>query len=185
MGEEEWFNRLGNMAIGFAIAVLFMVLFGVDCAEAETLHGRVTNVIDGDTVVLEVRVRLKGIDAPEKSQDHGLASTEALSSLVLGEKVRVDTSGSDRYGRTVGRLWREETKVYNREHTELGGEKVWFYPTHAINVHERLVLMGAAWINPKYNDDPELERAQKAAQAGKVGLWRNPNPVPPWEYRRR
>jgi endonuclease YncB( thermonuclease family) len=78
---------------------------------AEELLGRVVGVHDGDTLTLltperrQVRVRLHGIDAPESRQPHGTRAQQELSALAFRQAVRVVVADTDRYGRTVGRVW--------------------------------------------------------------------------------
>lgn len=82
----------------------------------EPLVGRVIQVADGDTITLltdkneKIRVRFQGIDAPERDQNFGEASREVLKNLVFGKKVRVEVEKTDRYGRTVGRVWLEDSE---------------------------------------------------------------------------
>ena len=80
------------------------------CANAETITGRVVGVADGDTVTVldaekvQHKIRLAGIDAPEKSQAFGSRSKESLSDLTFDKTVTVETSKRDRYGREVGKI---------------------------------------------------------------------------------
>jgi endonuclease YncB( thermonuclease family) len=79
-------------------------------AQAATIEGKVIKVADGDTVTILVnrqkhRIRLQGIDAPERKQPFGRASGRALSALVAGKQVRVEYDKRDRYGRIVGTVW--------------------------------------------------------------------------------
>src|SRR6476646_5303985 len=90
------------------MTALFLVL--VYLISADTLTGRVVRIADGDTVTVlvsgnQVRVRLFGIDAPERGQDYSRKSREALAELVFGKDVRVVVYGKDRYGRTVGDVY--------------------------------------------------------------------------------
>lgn len=90
------------------LGLLFTAIAGV--ANAETVNGRVTRVIDGDTVVIKRHngrpetVRLQGIDAPEKHQTGGAQSTQHLRDLAEGKRVTVETKGKDKYGRTIGKV---------------------------------------------------------------------------------
>lgn len=132
-----------------------------------SLTGKVIKVADGDTITVLapnkdwVKVRLEGIDAPEKSQEFGEASRLALSALVAGKIVEVFSTGEDRYGRTLG--W-----------VEVDG----------IDVNRRMVADGLAWQYTKYNSETELAQLQAEAKRSRNGLWKAPNePMPPWEYR--
>lgn len=85
------------------------LLLGFFC-QAGTIEGRVVGVTDGDTVTvldaekLQHKIRLSGIDAPEKMQPFGQRSKESLSDLVFDKIVMVDTDKKDRYGREVGKI---------------------------------------------------------------------------------
>ena len=89
-------------------ALLLVLSFGT---HADTITGRVVGVADGDTVTVldadkvQHKIRLAGIDAPEKAQAFGTRSKQNLSDLVFGKDVRVDWDKRDRYGRIVGKVW--------------------------------------------------------------------------------
>jgi micrococcal nuclease len=127
---------------------------------------RVVAVSDGDTVRavdgdnVERRIRLVGIDAPETAQPFGTVARRRLADLVMGKVVAVDDRGQDAYGRTLARL-------------EVDG----------IDVSRQMVADGMAWHFTRYSDDADLAAAEAAARAAGLGLWRDPNPMPPWEWR--
>lgn len=134
--------------------------------------GKVVSVKDGDTVEVmrngeAVRVRLTGIDAPEKRQPFGEASKRALSDRVYGRVVRVEERGDDRYGRVLGRIL-------------LGDDD--------INLGQ--IRQGLAWHYAQYaKDQPGMEAkfygaAERKARKDGLGLWQDASPVPPWEFRR-
>lgn len=132
-----------------------------------SLTGKVIKVADGDTITVLapnkdwVKVRLEGIDAPEKSQEFGEASRLALSALVAGKIVDVFSTAKDRYGRTLG--WIE---------------------VDGIDVNRRMVSDGWAWQYTKYNTEAKLAQLQQDAKRSRKGLWKAPNPpMPPWEHR--
>ncbi|WAC19018.1 thermonuclease family protein [Luteolibacter sp. SL250] len=136
-------------------------------ARTASLTGKVIKVADGDTITVLapnkdwVKVRLEGIDAPEKSQEFGEASRLALSALVASKIVDVFPTGKDRYGRTLG--WIE---------------------VDGIDVNRRMVADGWAWQFTKYNSETKLAQLQRDAQRNRKGLWKAPNePMPPWEFR--
>lgn len=133
-------------------------------AEHGELVGNVVGVHDGDTLTLLVdrtqyKIRLDGIDAPELGQDFGTRSKQALSKACFGKTVKVETHGQDRYGRTLGEVFTDES------------------------VNRRLVQDGMAWHYVRYSDSEELAAAEKAAREAKAGLWADPAAVPPWEFR--
>jgi endonuclease YncB( thermonuclease family) len=135
---------------------------------AQTIAGRVVGVSDGDTITVlgdgnqQSRVRLSQIDAPEKRQDFGQASKQSLSDLVYGKVVTVEVETIDRYGRKVG--------------------KVLFAGT---DVNLEQVRRGMAWVYRQYAHDPAYYRAENDARSARRGLWSQPNPIPPWQYRHR
>ena len=126
---------------------------------------RVVGVYDGDTVTcldeagLQQKVRLVGIDAPESSQDYGRTSREALAGMVFGRTVEVIDAGRDANGTSLGRLF-------------VDGQ----------DVNLQLVSTGNAWADPAATD-PALAAAQTAAQSQRLGLWAQPDPTPPWNFR--
>ena len=156
----------------FRFAVFLLLFFSLPLAQAETLTGRVVRVTDGDTlVVLDVgkvqhKIRLQGIDAPERGQAFGTKSKGHLSDLVASKTVVVDYSDYDRYQRILGKVL-------------LDGEDV--------NLEQ--VEAGMAWHYKKYqgeqsvSDRVKYADAEREARRRKLGLWQDPNPVPPWDYR--
>ncbi len=154
--------------------VITAVLLALACtANAETITGLVVGIADGDTItVLDAnkvrhKIRLSGIDAPEKKQAFGNRSKESLSALAFDKTVNVETSKRDRYGRQIGKVL-----VNGRD----------------VNLVQ--IERGMAWFYRQYqreqspNDRRLYEAAEDAARAGKRGLWRDAAPVPPWEFRR-
>jgi len=127
---------------------------------------RVVSVHDGDTVLCldgdnrQHKVRLVGIDAPEIGQAFGTMSRDGLRALVLRKTVRVRDQGEDRYGRTLGLL-------------EIDGA----------DVAVRMVIDGLAWHFTRYSDDKTLAAAEREARQAGRGLWADPDPMPPWEWR--
>ena len=141
-------------------------------AAAETLHGRVVRVADGDTVTVLVAgrvqhtIRLAGIDAPEKAQPYGERAKRLLSDLVFGAEVAVEYGKRDRYGRIVGKVVRD-------------GQ----------DASLSLIEAGYAWHFKRYaaeqskTDRATYARAEEAARRAKRGLWSEPTSQPPWEWR--
>jgi endonuclease YncB( thermonuclease family) len=142
-------------------------------ATASVIEGRVVGVSDGDTVTVldagrrQHKIRLLGVDAPEKDQDFGERSKQSLSDLVYGKDVTVDYEKKDRYGRTLGKVM-------------VGGRSA--------NLEQ--VRAGLAWFYRHYADDvpkadrTALDEAEREARQSKRGLWSQPNPTPPWDFRR-
>jgi micrococcal nuclease len=134
---------------------------------AEEFTGKVVGVSDGDTIkVMHLgraeRVRLYGIDCPEKGQAFGNRAKQFTSQMVFGKDVIVKTHGCDKYGRILGDVFLPDGTSLNQE----------------------LVRAGLAWWFRKYSNDRNLERLEAEARAGKLGLWADPYAIPPWEFRR-
>ncbi len=91
------------------IALCFLPFLSL-ATPANTLTGKVVKITDGDTLYVldtnykEHKIRLAGIDAPERKQAYGLASRKHLASIVAGKQVRVEYQKRDRYGRIVGKV---------------------------------------------------------------------------------
>jgi len=137
------------------------------------ISGRIVGVSDGDTVSLlteekeNLRIRLATIDSPEKAQDFGARAKDSLSDLVFNKNVEVEVRSKDRYGRLVGVI-------------RVGGTDV--------NLEQ--IKRGMAWHYTQYSkEQPSAEKrvyaeAEVAARRARVGLWVDPSPVPPWDFRR-
>lgn len=137
---------------------------------ADKLAGRVVGIIDGDTITLltdahkQVRVRLVEIDAPEKNQPWGQNSKKALSDMIFGQIVKMQTWGTDQYGRSLGKIY-------------LGSKYI----------NSEMVREGEAWAYREYLTDYSLISLETIARQHHVGLWSQPDKdlVPPWEWRHR
>jgi endonuclease YncB( thermonuclease family) len=135
---------------------------------AAEITGRVVGIADGDTLTVldaarqQTRVRLAEIDAPESHQPYGSRAKQALSDLAFGKSVRVVVQDTDRYGRTVGRIYAE-----------------------FVDVNAEMVRQGAAWVYRQYNRDTSLLRLEQEARDARRGLWALPEAerTPPWEWR--
>ena len=136
-------------------------------SNAEYLESlKIKRVVDGDTVHVfyqdEVyKIRLTEIDAPERDQPYGSNSTEYLKSLLKEGRVDVGISGTDRYGRKLGRLyWR------------------------GMDINRELVSAGYAWVYDQYVTDNSFYENQSKARNSKKGLWEDQNPLEPWNWRK-
>lgn len=130
--------------------------------------GRVVGVSDGDTITvlhdgLAVRIRLNGIDCPEKRQPFGQAAKRFTAKLVFGQVVTVRVKELDKYGRSVGEVLLPDGRSLNQE----------------------LVRAGLAWWYRKYSDDRILAELEDRARRSRVGLWADADPIPPWVFRHR
>ena len=123
---------------------------------------------DGDTIKVmrdgrEVKIRLDGIDCPERYQAYGTSAKKFTSDHAYGKTVTVVAKGLDRYGRTIGEVILPDGRNLNYE----------------------LVRAGMAWWYRKHSDDPRLKVLESEARKANVGLWSRPDAIPPWEFRRR
>jgi endonuclease YncB( thermonuclease family) len=191
MSETMLVNSPNNTRIvpglsGVPLKTLLLALLLLPLATAaETLAGRVVKIVDGDTVyVLDAdqeqhKIRLEGIDAPERGQPFGTKSKERMADRVAGREVEVDWYKEDRWGRLIRTVW-----VATPECRQVTCPKT-------LDAGLALITAGLAWYFKRYaheQSEEERERyafAEEEARARKVGLWRDPNPVPPWEWRRR
>jgi len=153
-------NRIFGVAIAASLALAVSFSAWADFA------GKVVGVADGDSIKMlrdreQVKVRLVEIDAPEKGQAFGNRSKQALEDLVKGQEVRVVERGKDRYQRTLGRVYRGD-----------------------LDVNAEQVRQGLAWVYRQYSKDATLFPIEAEAKEQKRGLWRDPEPVPPWEWRK-
>ncbi|MEP4485200.1 MAG: thermonuclease family protein [Halioglobus sp.] len=142
---------------------------GKSQAQDFALNGRVVRIADGDTLSLldanndQHKIRLFGIDAPERDQPYGKASGRALSKLVADRIVGIQEKDIDNYGRVVGVVYLD-----------------------GVNINARMVEMGYAWRFGRYAGyDADLASIEEQAISEKRGLWQDKSPEPPWEWRRR
>jgi endonuclease YncB( thermonuclease family) len=143
--------------------------------EQSRIEGRVVRIIDGDTVeVLDAgnrttRVRLSGIDAPERKQAFGTRAREELSKLVYNQRVSVLWTKHDRYERVLGKL----------------------LDARGTDVALEMISRGMAWLYTHYEQDLADEdrrayrEAEGRARSERTGLWADDNPTPPWDFRRQ
>jgi endonuclease YncB( thermonuclease family) len=150
--------------------------------QSPTFHeftGKVVHIADGDTLTVldrdkvQHKVRLHGIDAPEKGQAFGTEAKEALAEKVHERTVRVVWKEKDRYGRIVGDVWLLDPQC---------GER----PVGNQNINIEMVRDGWAWWYRQYAPKSRaLEAAEAEARKEKRGLWRDREPEPPWDFRRK
>lgn len=130
---------------------------------------RLLKIYDGDTVKLQgpngsFKLRLTGIDAPERNQAYGKKSRRALTKLCKNKSVTITVklTGMDRYQRYLGRLY-----------------------CNNIDASLHLTQLGLAWHNYWYSSDINIFLAHRKAKAQAKGLWQQKNPMPPWLWRRK
>lgn len=156
----------------FALAATMLLAVFVCDALAATLAGRVVGVSDGDTVTVltaenrQFKIRLSGIDAPEKKQPFGARAKETLSRHLFGQAVTVEWTKTDRYGRIVGKI-------------EVDG----------FDANLEQIREGSAWVYTQYLRELPVEdqrlylEAERQAKSERRGLWRDNDPEPPWQWR--
>ena len=152
------YTSLTQNQMRFLIILLLLPL-----AALADITGTVVGVADGDTIsVLDsskglTKVRLHQIDGPEKKQDFGQRSKQSLSELVYGKQVRIELADTDKYGRTVGKVW-----------------------VNGKDANLEQVGCGMAWVYTQYANDPEYFAAERLAKGSRTGLWSQPNATAPW-----
>ena len=154
-------------------------------AQAETFNAKVIVVMDGDTVMVlreggseaagfspasplrglrngkKIKIRLANIDAPEKAQPFGKQACDSLQELVGKKQIQVDSRAVDQYGRTVG-----------------------FIKVDGLNVNQEQVRRGMAWDYSHFHNDKIYVGLENDARRARRGLWAQPNPLAPWQWRK-
>lgn len=153
----------------WVLSFLF-IAFLLSCEPTADINGKVIKVKDGDSIVVldslnqQHEIRLAYIDAPERYQDFGQKSKKHLSDLVFDKNVDiVIIEPSDRYGRIIAEV----------------------IVSDSINVNKAMLSTGMAWHFDQYPGTYIHERMERKASKAHLGLWADPNPVPPWEFRRK
>jgi micrococcal nuclease len=153
---------------GFLVLLLASTVLG----QEPVIHGRVVGVTDGDTLKILVAgqqllcVRLAFCDAPEKKQAFGARAKQARSELVFGKDIELRPHAIDRYGRTVAQV--------GVDGKDVGTE---------------MLRQGLAWVYDHYITEASTEvqdtyrKTQEEAKADRLGLWSDPNSIPPWIFR--
>jgi len=150
-------------------SILFFTLILPSLSFSQTITGKVVSVADGDTITIlnnrqQTKIRLYGIDCPEKSQPFGKKAKKLTSSLTYRKSVSVDVYDIDKYGRSVGVVYAGN-----------------------VNVNEEIIRNGYAWQYRKYCKESFCDswlRIEEDARNSRVGLWQDDNAQPPWEYRK-
>ena len=135
---------------------------------AADFQAKVIHIADGDTITVlnqsnkQIKIRLNGIDCPEKGQAYGNKAKNFTKDLVAGQPVTIQAHDQDRYGRTIGNVIVGDGRSLSQE----------------------LLKAGYAWWYFKYSDDEQLGILEVKAKIAKVGLWAGKNPIPPWIFRK-
>lgn len=141
------------------------MIFFCSVGQSQSYKGSIIRVIDGDTFVFQtvdgsLKVRMYGTDAPERDQPYSKESADFLRQFLNKDAV-LKGNGVDRYGRTLAVL---------------------FIDGQDINLLS--IKNGCAWHFKRYSNDKQYAAAEEYARKNKIGLWKLPNPVPPWEWRK-
>lgn len=150
------------------IAAPLLLLLITASLPADEIRGKVVSIADGDTITVldsekvQHKIRLEGIDAPERGQAFGTKSREKLSELVGEKEVVVTWEKKDRYGRILGDVYLGD-RLINLE----------------------MVQEGLVWHYKQYSKSKELAEAEEEARRAKKGLWGDKSPEPPWEFRKK
>jgi endonuclease YncB( thermonuclease family) len=159
-------QQLMRLPLGVAL-LLAAATSALAAKPGPPVDGRVVKITDGDTLTVldgsnvQHKIRLAGIDAPEKGQPFGTKARENLAGKVFGQAVHVEVIDVDRYHREVGRIYL--------------GERF---------INAEMVRDGFAWRYPQYDKPGEFTAAENDAREHRRGLWADPNPMPPWEWRK-
>ena len=133
----------------------------------DTIYGKVVGIADGDTFTLllesksTIKIRLASIDCPERKQPYSAVATKFISDAIFSRQVKVIVDSKDRYGRSIG----------------------WVY-YDGKNLNEELLKAGLAWHFRRYSKDEKLQALEDQARVKNVGLWKDKNAIPPWDWRR-
>lgn len=157
-----------SKAILLAITISCVAISCGGNAQPDFVSGKVVKIVDGDTYDLLIdgdstlRVRMDGIDAPERGMPFSKKARQYLGELCHGQIVRVNCTDCDHYGRIISFSYLEDGRELSRE----------------------MLRAGYAWHFKEHNSDSELAELEKEAKCGHRGLWRDKNPMEPWENRR-
>lgn len=141
------------------------------CAQvyAQTLTGKVIGVKDGDTVVVidasnnQTTLRLAEVDCPEKSQPFGTKAKQFTSDQIYRKEIKYVVTDTDRYGRSIAMIYYDDNKYLSAE----------------------IIKNGMGWHYKRYSTSKELANFENSARLHKIGLWVEPNPIEPSEWRRK
>lgn len=146
--------------------ILVALLAAGNLAQGAEFTAKVIAVLDGDTILIKrasglKKIRMAGIDAPEKAQLFGETAKRSLAEMVLGKQVKITSEAVDQYGRMVARI-----------------------SVDGLDVNAEQIRRGMAWENSRFHNNRELLALQEEAKQAPRGLWAQDNPMPPWEWRK-
>lgn len=164
-----WMGKLTVLILWFWIQPISKLEVHVPNLKHRTFNAKVIRIMDGDTMEVlyqktPVKIRLAHIDCPEKrrSQPFGNNAKIALSNLCFGQQVTVYGENYDRYHRLIAVVANHKKQIVNQE----------------------MLKQGMAWHFRKYSKNQLYAQLEAEARKNKIGLWKDPNPVAPWEWRK-
>ncbi|MBF0651283.1 thermonuclease family protein [Dysgonomonas sp. GY75] len=147
---------------------LYLICFLLNISvNAQVLTGKIIRVSDGDTIILldsvnvQHKIRLYGIDCPEKKQDYGTKAADFTKGLCAGKNVTVEIEGTDIYGRILGIVYAGK-----------------------VNINEELLKNGLAW-RYKHNKSMRYLELENQARKNELNIWSMKNPIAPWNFRKK
>lgn len=162
---------MNNLRLLISLTFLLLSCTGPGYKQADVngeINGTVVRIVDGDTFDLLagsnslLRIRLNGIDCPERGQDYYRVAKDALAEYIFQREVKIIAVGKDRYGRIIANVF-------------INGQ----------NINLMMVRDGYAWHYKKYSSNNDLANAENNARVSKRGLWVIPNPIAPWDFRHK
>jgi len=148
---------------------ILLLTFISSVVSAETIEGKVIDVIDGNTFEVLTKEKEKiifmlfDVDSPEIGQEYGEEAKSFVSKLALKKKVVVNTKGKDRWGNKLAQI-----SLKNGD-----------------NLSELLVKSGLAWVGERYQSIASLKTLENTAKCSTLGMWQSDEIVSPWVYRRK
>jgi micrococcal nuclease len=158
---------MNQKRIKLPLAFLCSLILSLPAAYSEEFSARVVGVSDGDTITvlrngLPCKIRLSGIDCPEKSQAFGKAAKEFTADHAFARVVTVISSGHDKYRRMIGEVILPDGQ----------------------NLSDLLLANGFAWWYQRFSHDEMRHELEENARKLHLGLWTDLQPTPPWDYRK-
>ena len=153
------------------VSLFIFILFSLNTIFGQTTFtGKVVGIKDGDTVVVldslnnQTTLRLAEVDTPEKSQPFGTKAKQFTSDQIYLKTIKYVVTDTDRYGRSIAMIYYDEDNKY---------------------LSAEIIKAGMGWHYKRYSTSKELANFENSARLHKIGLWVEPNPVEPSEWRRK
>jgi endonuclease YncB( thermonuclease family) len=151
------------------IILLFFIISINTLFSQTTLSAKVVGVKDGDTVVVldslnyQTTLRLAEVDCPEKDQPFGTKAKQFTSDQIYRKQIKYIVTDVDRYGRSIAKIYYDDYKYLSAE----------------------IIKNGFGWQYKKYSTSIYLAKLEKDARNNKRGLWIEPHPIYPSDWRRK